>query len=110
MTCGEGAYEAGIVVMVKLLRDHLHCRLPVKIFHRGDWKTCLKKYDVEIVSTDAMQKEHPALRYGGWESKTYGTIHAGFQKVLFLDADAYCVADPTPLFSLLDRARLVHLV
>ncbi len=106
VTTGEGRYEPGIVVMVKLLRDELKCTLPVKIFHNGQWRTNLSKYDVELIDSRKHQAYHPAKQYGGWESKTYGVIHSGFERCLFLDADAYCVADPTPLFSLLDNNRL----
>lgn len=103
VTSGEGKYELGIVVMVKLLRDVIKCDLPVKIFHNGPWNTCLQGYDVELVNTQIMQATHPAKRYGGWESKSYAVMHSGFERVLFLDADAYLVADPKPLFALLEQ-------
>jgi hypothetical protein len=108
VTTGEGRYEPGIVIMVRLLREELGCKLPVKIFHKRPWKTCMDGLDVELVNTTDLQATHPALSYGGWQSKSYAVLHSGFQRVLFLDADAYCVADPTPLFRLLDTHSYVY--
>jgi len=107
VTSGEGRYEPGIVIGIKLLRDHVKCQLPVKIFHNGGWETDLKKYDVELINTRSLQAAHPAKRYGGWESKTYAVVHANAKKVMFLDADAYLVNDPTPLFDLLNEHRYI---
>ena len=102
VTAGEGRYEAGIVIGIKLLRDVLKCDLPLTVFHRGEWKTCLRGYDVNLVSSDALQAAHPARNYGGWQSKSYAVVHSGYKRCLWLDADAYCIRDPRPLFSLLD--------
>ncbi len=107
VTSGEGRYEPGIVIGVKLLRDHIKCDLPVKIFHNGEWETDLRKYDVELINTRNLQSTHPAKRFGGWESKSYAVMHAKAKKVMFLDADAYLVNDPTPLFDLLDEHRYI---
>ncbi len=107
VTSGEGAYEPGIVIGIKILRDHLKCDLPMTVFHRGPWHTCLKGYDVTLVDTQELQAQHPAQHYGGWESKTYAVMHAGYRKAMFLDGDAYLVKDPAPLFRLLDQHRLV---
>ena len=107
VTSGEGKYELGIVIGIKLLRDNLKCQLPVKIFHNGKWETDLRKYDVELINTRDLQAFHPAKRFGGWESKTYAVMHANAKKVMFLDADAYLVNDPTVLFDLLDQHRYV---
>jgi hypothetical protein len=64
--------------------------------------------NVELIDSSALQATHPAKNYGGWEGKTYAVMHSGFQRVLFLDADAYLVSDPTPLFALLDDHRYVY--
>jgi len=103
VTTGEGRYEHGIVVGIKILRDVLKCKLPVKIFHKLPWTTDMSKWDVELINTTELQAIHPSQNYGGWQSKSYGVIHSGFKRVLFLDADAYCVKDPTPLFKLLNK-------
>ena len=46
--------------------------------------------------------------HGGFAAKSHAVLHSGFRKVLWLDADAYCVADPVPLFSLLDDAAYCY--
>ncbi len=107
VTSGEGAYEPGIVIGIKILRDHAKCDLPLTVFHRGQWNTCLKGYDVTLLNSQELQASHPAKHYGGWESKTYAVMHAGYRKAMFLDGDAYLVKDPAPLFRLLDQHRLV---
>jgi len=108
VTAGEGMYEDGIVIMVRLLRDNVKCGIPIKIFHKGPWRTDLSNYEnVELIDTRAMQPAHPAKEYGGWAAKTYAVMHADAERVMWLDADAYPVRDPTPLFNLLDNHRYI---
>ena len=108
MTCGEGKYEIGIKIMVTLARKHLKIDLPIRVFHNGPWSTSMKGLDVEMIDSRAMQASHPAKTYGGWQAKDFAVIHSGFERALFLDADAYCVADPAPLFDLLDQHRFIY--
>jgi SAM-dependent methyltransferase len=42
---------------------------------------------------------------GGWESKTVALLACGWDRVFFLDADAYCVADPGLLLDRLSSAE-----
>ncbi len=103
VTCGERHYWPGIVVMVKLLRDVLKCDVPVKVYHRTSVGPELDGYDVQLFNTTDMQSYAPAHRYDGWAAKSYAVINSGFERVLFLDADAYLVRNPQPLFDALDE-------
>lgn len=111
---GGGKYWPGIVVGVKLLRE-LGCTLPVEVWHRA----CEPVHapDVYGLNVHLVDADHVASDFGdqritygneytgGWEAKLYALTHTGFEQVLFLDADAYCVADPGPLFDLLSPAE-----
>jgi hypothetical protein len=100
--CGEGRYWPGIVVAVRLLRS-CGSDLAVQVWHNG---TIGKELDdvpgVTLVDAAAVREAHPARILRGWEIKTYAILHSGFRRVLFLDADAYCVIDPRLLFTMLD--------
>src|SRR5581483_6236187 len=41
----------------------------------------------------------------GWESKLIALLACGWERVFYLDADAYCVADPAPLLECLSPAE-----
>lgn len=106
---GGGKFWPGIVVGCKLLRD-LGCTLPVEVWYRG---TCepvdaddVAGLNVTLIDADQVSEELDDNRIptgrvdkGGWEAKGYALTHTAFSRVLYLDADAYCVADPTPLFA-----------
>jgi hypothetical protein len=104
--CGEGRFWPGIVIGVRLLRD-TGCRLPVQIWHNGPIGHELDNVDgVRLVDAAAFRRGHPARILRGWEIKTWAILHSGFRRIFYLDADAYAVNDPTPLFSLLDQSPL----
>lgn len=112
---GGGKYWPGIVAGIQLLRS-TGCRIPVEIWHR----TCervypedLKGLNAELInaSTVARSFGHPnldTLRNGGWVAKLIALYYTSAKKVLFLDADAYCVNNPDPLFKLLDRHEFLY--
>jgi hypothetical protein len=105
LLCGGGKYWLGVVIACRLLRE-VGCTLPIQVWHRGDEEPIrpadLANLDVKIVDARKVQQKHPARILRGWEIKTYAILHSGFARVLYLDADAYCVRDPSPLFALLD--------
>jgi hypothetical protein len=99
---GGGRYWLGVVVAVKMLRD-AGSRLPVQVWHRGAaepvWPADLAGVPgVEVRDLTALAPNLRVLR--GWEAKTVALLACGWERVFYLDADAYCVADPAPL---LDR-------
>lgn len=112
---GGGKYWPGIVVGVRMLRE-LGCTIPVQVWYRGDHEP-INPADVEglgvwLRDADRMARERKDNRVlspnefaGGWETKLYALTHTCFDQVLFLDADAYCVRDPSPLFDYLSPAE-----
>lgn len=112
LTVGGGKYWPGIVVGIRLLRA-AGCNLPVEVWHRGALEPVNPRDvadlgDVWIIDAERIARAGGDQRVqfqneerGGWESKLYALTHTLFREVLFLDADAYCVADPAPLFDLL---------
>lgn len=112
VTVGGGRYWPGIVVGIRLLRE-AGCNLPVEVWHRGRIEPVRPSDlaglgDVFVIDAEQMARREDDRRVtwqsaerGGWESKLYALTHTTFSEVLFLDADAYCVTDPSPLFSAL---------
>ena len=104
---GGGKYWPGILVGLKLLRE-MGCTLPVQIWHRGNEEPiepelCQRLGPVEFV--DSTRFSCRILR--GWEQKLVALAHCGWEQVLYLDADAYLVEDPEPLFQALEVAPFV---
>ena len=108
---GGGRYWPGIVAGVRLIRE-LGCTLPVEVWHRGSCEPVdiydVRGLGVEVVDSDIVSRGLEDNRItpgdetrGGWENKLYALTHTAFEQAMFLDADAYCVSDPTPLFDLL---------
>jgi SAM-dependent methyltransferase len=99
---GGGRYWPGIVVAVKMLRD-TGSRLPVQIWHRGSLEP-VRAADlagIDAVEIHDLTTIAPAPRtLRGWEAKTVALRACGWERIFFLDADAYFLRDPAPL---LDR-------
>ena len=91
-------------VAIRMLRDHLGCRLPIEVWHLGREEmspamaAILAEQDVEIVDAHRVAKEFPARILGGWELKPFAIMHCRFQEVILLDADNVPIQDPTRLF------------
>ncbi len=96
---GGGKYWAGNVVAVKLLRQFSN--LPIEIWHRGDDEP-VNPADlagvegVEII--DALKTSLARRRLETWEIKAYALMQTKFRYAAWLDADAYFVRNPEPLF------------
>jgi hypothetical protein len=59
----------------------------------------LRRFDVECVDAQAVQRRYPARIAGGWECKPYALIHSSFKEVILLDADNVPLIDPEKLLS-----------
>lgn len=96
---GGGKYWPGIVVAVRMLRD-TGSRLPIQIWHRGAAEM-VKPADlagIPDVEIHDLTKLSPAPRVlGGWEAKTVAILASGWERIFYLDADAYTVANPQGL-------------
>lgn len=116
---GGGKYWAGIVTGIRLLRRY-GCNLPVEIWYRGDVEYVepedVKKLgDVTLHNIDYYSRQlrdnrisSKRVESGGWEAKTYAMTHTALSQVLYLDADAYCVDDPTAAFDMLIAKPFVY--
>jgi SAM-dependent methyltransferase len=104
---GGGRYWPGIVVAVRMLRE-AGSRLPVQVWHRGPLEP-VRPADLagmEGVTFHDLTALAPAPRtLRGWEAKTVALLACGWERVFFLDADAYCVAGPEPLLERLSPAE-----
>lgn len=108
---GGGQFWPGVLVALHMLR-RTGCTLPVEVWHRGALEPvnhdAVKDLgDVRIIDAHAIRNEHPWRVLGGWEMKAHALQRCAFRRVLYLDADAYPVSDPTALFELLNQAPLV---
>ena len=107
VTVAEGRYWPMAVLQVHMLR-RTGCTLPVQIWHRGPVGRELDGMGVTLVDAAAVEALHPARRCSHFQAKSYAIAHCGWRRVLFLDADAYCVSDPAPLFALLSAHPFVY--
>jgi SAM-dependent methyltransferase len=98
LVVGGGKYWPGIVVALRMLRD-TGSTLPVQIWHRGSHEPVraadLAGLGAAVHDLTALAPAPRILR--GWEAKTVALLACGWERVFFLDADAYCVDDPAPL-------------
>ena len=91
---GGGAYWPGIVVGIRMLRDS-GSNMPVQVWHRGDAEPVKPEQvlglgDVQIIDAVAHANAHGGARIlRGWETKLYALTHCNFERVCYLDADAY---------------------
>lgn len=109
--CGGGKYWPGIVVAAKLLAK-LSPDLPIQVWYRGndepvDAADIAGMSNITLVNAYEVAVKHPCRILRGWESKLFALKHCGFETALYLDADAYCVADPTPLLELAEKESFV---
>jgi hypothetical protein len=108
VTVGGGKYWLGIVIGLKMLRS-IGCDLPVEIWYGEGEEVHAKDLEgLGPVSLHPISKSFPDVRtLKGWANKLYALTHTSLKEVLFLDADAYLVADPEPLFAKLQEAPFV---
>jgi hypothetical protein len=113
---GGGKYWLMAVLSVRMLRS-TGCTLPVQVWYRGAEEPVnpadVEGLDVRLVDSHAHAQSLPPEQrpriLRGWENKTYAMLHCGWRRIFYLDADAYCLADPTLLFDLSDD-RIVYWV
>lgn len=109
---GGGVYWPGIVVGIRMLRES-GCQLPVQVWHRGNEEPVEVSQihglgDVTVIDLVQHARAHGGARIlRGWECKLHALSYCGFARVMYLDADAYVVSDPTPFIQELDAAPFV---
>ena len=108
VTYGDARVWPMLVVAAKMLRA-TGSTLPLQIWHVGPVGKELDgdRYTT-LVDADYFAQRHPGRKINAWARKSWAIAHSGFARVLFLDPDAYAVADPRPLFTLLDDRGLAY--
>lgn len=92
---GGGKYWPGIVVGCKMLRL-IGSKLPIEVWYR-DGIEKVKPKEVEGLGVTFHPIKDPIVmhrKYGGWVAKLEALRHTTLNRLLYLDADAYCVNDP----------------
>lgn len=103
---GGGKYWPMTVVAVGMARDAT--ALPIQVWHGAGQDV----FPEQLAHLPGVTYHNAALlphrRMGAWEIKTQALLHCGFARALYLDADAYPVADPAPLFELASEYSFVY--
>jgi hypothetical protein len=107
VTCGGGRYRhMALLSVVMARRAGYEGPFLVAYDARAEEKPDVKAfaaYGADVVDVSRSLRAIPQpVGPGGWEHKAVAVAACLFDDVLFLDADAYLVADPAPLFALLD--------
>lgn len=103
--CAGGARMfTNAYVLVRILRDTLHSRLPIEIWHMGPaemspaMRALLQDHGVQVVDAAVPIREAGGLIRDGWQLKSFALARSAFEEVLLLDADQVPVEDPASLF------------
>ena len=103
---GGGRYWPMIVIGLRMAR--LYTDLPIQVWHSGPGEPVNLQDIADIPNIgvhSVLDIGYPVRRIGGWENKTTALLNCGFSQALYLDADAYLVADPEPLFEAAEKSR-----
>lgn len=97
-----------IVIGIRMAR--MFTDLPIQVWHAGKGEP-VNVADIEGIPNveirDSTNVGFPRLRNGGWENKTTAMLFSGLARICYLDADAYLVSDPEPLFKAASDTRFV---
>ena len=106
VTCAGGLrLFTNVYVLIRLLRDHLHCTLPIEVWNFGSeelsprMRHLLFGLNVEIVDAHPADGEDGERLTSAWQLKAHAILNSRFAEVLYLDADQVPAADPAYLFS-----------
>lgn len=102
--CGGGCYWPMICIGVRMCREVTD--LPIQVWHRGDAEPVDPADLADVPNVELIDAtKFPARILRGWEIKGLALVNCGFERVLYLDADAYLVGDPSDLLDLLAPER-----
>lgn len=108
LLCGGGKYWPMLYVAIRMIREVSD--LPIQVWHRGLAEP-INYVEVrgipDVTFRDADRLEPAPKKLGGWEIKTVALKNCGWRRVLYIDADAYPVANPRPLLDMLNGNRFV---
>jgi hypothetical protein len=105
---GEGGYWPMLVAAVRMLR-RFNRTIPVQVWHRSPVGSELDDDPcTTLVDAGCFSERHRVRKCDHWAAKNFAIAHSGFRRVLYLDADAYAVNDPAPLFPILDECAFAY--
>jgi hypothetical protein len=106
VTMGEGEFWPGLVAAVKVTRETT--TLPIQIWYDSD-RGRMDRADLDgipgLTFHDIAEISPPPRSRHGWANKTTALLHCGLRVALWIDADAYFLADPAPLLHLATSHR-----
>lgn len=91
---GGGRFFASAWVTLRMIR-HVGCTLPIELWHLPGEP---EEWHEPVVAPYGVRCREAAGQTKGWEAKPRVIADSDFDQVLFLDADAYPVRDPSFLF------------
>jgi SAM-dependent methyltransferase len=92
---GGGRYWPMVAIGIRMARRVTD--IPIQVWHSGASEPVSPADLADLAGVtyhDVTQLGYPLRRVGGWENKTTAILHSGFRRMIYLDADAYLVADP----------------
>jgi hypothetical protein len=101
VTMGEGEFWPGLVAAVKVTRETTD--LPIQVWGDSD-RGRMDRADLDgipgLTFHDVADVMPPPRSRHGWANKTTALLNCGLRAALWIDADAYFLADPSPLLDL----------
>ena len=104
IAAGGASVFTNAFVLVHILRRHLHCKLPIEIWHFGvselspRMQSLLRDLDVRTVDATDLIVEKSVPIVDGWQLKAFAVLWSHFAEVLLLDADQIPAIDPASAF------------
>lgn len=105
VTMGGGRYWPMVRAALRMARRYTD--VPIRAYYRGAEDAVVpgdvaELRDVELIDLAALG---PHRRPGAWELKARAILEAPFERVIWLDADAYLVGNPADLFALVSAEQ-----
>jgi hypothetical protein len=108
--CAGGArYFTCAWVLLRVLREIVHCELPVEVWHLGtaemdsSMRSLLIEAGADVIDASLVPAARPAEK--GWPFKPFAILHSRFREVVLIDADNIPVQDPAKLFDTPEYVR-----
>lgn len=106
VTCGGGRYWPGLVVSLRMTRAVTG--LPIQVWHRRDEPVDPAEVaDLAGITFHDVSAATPVpRRLTGWEAKAIALLNCGLRRAIFVDADAYFLADPGAILDAASASRI----
>lgn len=96
-------YVEDLLPSLHFLRHHLHCTLPIEVWHAGDELSLPNQMRLSAFTPltihDMTEKfDHPATHFRGFQIKGYLGLATRFDEFIIMDADLLFYQNPESLF------------